>query len=77
MFSSSFNLWSFLLSFLNNLNIIMQNRTKGSDIMQDKNKSCDSKSDKAKKTAGDNQWSSKALKPSSPERRDGPGGENK
>ena len=55
----------------------MQNSTKGSDIMQDKNKSCDSKSDKAKKTAGDNQWSSKALKPSSPERRDGPGGENK
>ena len=46
--------------------------------MQDENKPCTcNKNDKAKKTAGNNQWSSKALKPNSPERRDGPGGENK
>lgn len=38
---------------------------------------CGSKSDKEKKTAGNNQWTGKSQKPSSDERRDGPGGENK
>jgi len=35
------------------------------------------KNDKAKKSAGNNQWANTAgNKPFSPERRDGPGGEN-
>jgi len=40
-------------------------------------KSDNNKNDKAKKSAGNNQWTSTGLdKPVHPERRDGPGGEN-
>ncbi|MCX7657209.1 MAG: hypothetical protein N2Z57_00885 [Oscillospiraceae bacterium] len=35
------------------------------------------KNNKAEKSAGNNQWSAKSQKPASPERRDGPGGENR